>query len=264
MSDSDTSSKARIPLATRLTRHAGQLLRLPAVARVLRRRFGPGLRIATIHRVAVFPELGVAFNRVKKNANTTLTMLLREMSGGGAAHRDLAKWEALTPLDLPAGQRAGLDRLHWLVVVRNPYSRVLSAFLDKFREEKYRRSHGAFDLTPQGFAAFVGWLEQGGLGKDGHWDLQTKLIVGPLARFDAVIRFESLGADLERALQAAGVPFDAARLRAAYPSDEGKRTGASGRMAAFYTQGLADRVARLYAEDFRALGYDTAFPGGFS
>ncbi|MCB1397389.1 MAG: sulfotransferase family 2 domain-containing protein [Rhodobacteraceae bacterium] len=254
-------TKMRIPLGQRLARYGTNLLRAPAVIAVLRRRFGAGLRPATIHRVALFPELGLAYNRVKKNANTTLTILLRELSGGEAVHRDLAKWEAPTPYDLPLSQLGQLRRLRWIVVVRNPYSRVLSAFLDKFREEKYRRTHGDFALTPDGFAGFVGWLEQGGLAKDGHWDLQSKLIVGPLDRFDAVIRFESLGADLEAALTAGGIAFDAARLRAAYPSDETKQTGAASRMDGFYDAALAARVAQLYAEDFTALGYATDYPG---
>lgn len=256
-----TVSKARIPLGRRLGRYALALLRAPFVIVRLRRRFGAGLNLRAIHRVAIYPELGLAYNRVKKNANTTLTILLRDLAGGGTVHRDIAKWEAQSPFDLPLRGLGALDRLRWMVVVRNPYSRVLSAFLDKFREEKYQRSHGAFALTPEGFAAFVTWLEQGGLGKDGHWDLQTKLILGPLERFDAVVRFEALGPGLERVLAAGGVDFDATRLRAAYPSDEGKRTGASGRMDTYYSPALAARVARLYAADFSALGYDTAYPG---
>lgn len=253
--------KRRIPLGRRLARCGLNRLRAPAVIAVLRARFGPGLRIATIHRVAVFPGLGLAHNRVKTNANTTLTILLREVSGGAAAHRDIAKWEAVTPFDLPLSQLGLLRRLRWVVVVRNPYSRVLSAFLDKFREEKYQRSHGAFPLTPEGIAAFIGCLKQGGLTKDGHWDLQSKLILAPLDRFDAVIRFETLGPDLEAALQAGGVPFDATRLRAAYPSDEAKRTGATAKIDAFSDAALAEGVARLYAADFAALGYSTAYPG---
>lgn len=254
-------SKERIPVLRRIGRYGMYLVHLPFVMRALRRRFGDGLTVAAIHRVALYPELGLAYNRVKKNANTTLTILLRELAGGEAVHRDIAKWEATTPLDLPISQLHTLTALRWIVVVRNPYSRVLSAFLDKFREEKYQRSHGKFPVTPEGFADFVGWLEQGGLSRDGHWDLQSKLIVGPPDSFDAVIRFEALGADLEAALLASGVPFDAARLRAAYPSDEGKRTGASDRMDIYYTSDLADRIARLYAKDFEALGYATRYPG---
>ena len=257
-----TGSRTRVALSKKLTRYGSFLLRAPLVLLHLRRRFGTALRVGTLHRVAIYPGLGVAYNRVKKNANTTLTLLFRELAGEGETHRDQAKWEALTPFDLSAEQRAELDRLCWIVVVRNPYSRVLSAFLDKFREEKYQKAYGNFDLSPEGFAAFVTWLEQGGLSKDGHWDLQTKLIVGPVSKFDAVIRFETLGADLERALTRAQVPFDAGKLRKAYPSDEGKKTGASDRMPAFYTPDLATRVARLYARDFTALGYDTAFPEG--
>lgn len=247
--------KARIPLGSRLRRYGLNLLRLPAVRRHLRPRFGPDLRAFSLHRVAVFPGLGLAYNRVKKNANTSLTILLRDLDGGGLAQRDIAKWEALTPLDLPRGERALLDRLAWVVVVRDPFSRTLSAFLDKFREEKYCRKHGDFPLTPEGFAAFLRYLDAGGLARDGHWDLQTKLIVGPLDRFDAVLRFETLGADLSAALARLGTPFDPERLQRAYPSDERKQTGASGRLAEFYTPEAEAVVARLYAKDFAALGY---------
>lgn len=258
---SSASERTRIPLGARLRRYGANLLHAPFVIARLRRRFGPELNRAAIHRVALVPELGIAYNRVKKNANTTLTMLFRELAGGQATQRDLAKWEAPNPFDLPLSQLATLDGLRWIVVVRNPYSRVLSAFLDKFREEKYRRTHGDFALTPEGFDRFIGYLEAGGLSRDGHWDLQKKLILGPLDRFDAVLRFETLGPDLERTLAEAGMPFDAGKLRAAYPSDEKKQTGASKKMDGFYTAALAARVARLFAEDFAALGYDTAYPG---
>ncbi len=254
----------RIALGRRLGRYGLNLLRAPLVIVAMRRRFGPGLRIGTIHRVIVIPELGLGYNRVKKNANTTMTLLLRELAGGAAAHRDTAKWESTSPYDLPLRQLGRLRDLRFITVVRNPYSRVLSAFLDKFREPKYRRTHGDFPLTPEGFARFVTWLERGGLARDGHWNLQSRLIVAPLDRFDAVLRFESLGADLETAMRAVGVPFDATRLRAAYPSDEGKRTDATARMDGYYTRDLAARVARLFAQDFAALGYDTAYPGSLA
>lgn len=257
----DDVQKRRIPPGRRLARYGVNLLRAPFVLAALRRRFGGPVRFAAVHRVALQPELGLAYNRVKKNANTTLTILLRELSGGEVVQRDLAKWEAQTPFDLPLGRLDLLQRLRYMVVVRNPYSRTLSAFLDKFREPGYQRKHGAFPLTPDGFAQFVAYLDAGGLRRDAHWDLQTKLILAPLDRFDAVLRFETLGRDLEAALAAHDIPFDASLLRAAYPSDEGKSTGAAARVAEFYRPETAAIVARLFARDFAALGYATDLPG---
>ncbi|GAB4263645.1 MAG: hypothetical protein Kow0013_10230 [Pararhodobacter sp.] len=163
---------------------------------------------------------------------------------------------------LTTGERDLLDRLTWIVIVRAAFSRTLSAIPDKFREPRNQRKHGAFPLTPQGFLGSLRALAAGGQNKDGHRDLQTKLIVGPLDRFDAVLRFEILGADLEAALSGAGIPFDAERLKRAYPSDERKSTGASARLAQVCTPEAEALVARLHAADFQALGYPAAVARG--
>ncbi|MCC6305038.1 MAG: sulfotransferase family 2 domain-containing protein [Rhodobacteraceae bacterium] len=234
-------------------------LRAPAVARHLRARFpGAPLNWGATRRIAVFPGLGLAYNRVKKNANTTVVILLRELESGVIEDRDVAKDRARLLFDLAPAELA--RPLAFLVVVRNPYSRVLSAFLNKFGAERYRRRHGDFPRTREGFAAFVRWLEGGGLGRDAHWNLQTRLMLLPLARYDHVVRFEALREGLEAVLAAHGLALPAGRLDALYPSDRDKQTSADARLGAFYDPATAARVARLYGEDFAALGYPTAFP----
>ena len=79
-----------------------------------------------------------------------------------------------------------------MVIIRNPYSRVLSAFLDKHKSRKIRERHGVWEPTPEGFAAFLGYLEAGGLGGNSHWDLQKKQMLLPLSAYDGVIHFENL------------------------------------------------------------------------
>jgi hypothetical protein len=242
--------------ALRLVRAA---LRAPAVAGYLRRRFpGAPLNWAAARRVAVFPRLGLAYNRIKKNANTTVVILLRELESGVVEDRDVAKDRARLLFDLAPDERA--RPLAFLVVVRNPYSRVLSAFLNKFGSERYRRRHGDFARTREGFAAFVRWLERGGLARDGHWDLQTRLMLLPLDRYDHVVRFEALRDGLAAVLAAHGLALPPGRLDTLYPSDRDKQTSADSRLAGFYDSDTAARVARLYARDFAALGYSTDFP----
>lgn len=56
-----------------------------------------------------------------------------------------------------------LKRAKRMVIVRDPFSRTLSAFLDKFRSPFFQRDFGPFDLTPEGFSRFLAYLEGGGL-----------------------------------------------------------------------------------------------------
>lgn len=240
-------------------RLARAVLHGPRVYRYLAARFGAeGLNWRAARRVAVFPRLGLAYNRVKKNANTTVVILLRELEEGVVEDRDVAKDRARLLFDL---SREELARpLSFFVVVRNPYSRVLSAFLNKFGNPAYARRHGAFPRTPEGFAAFVRWLEAGGLRRDAHWDLQIRLMLLPLDRYDHVVRFEALRPGLEAVLAARGLALPPGRLDTLYPSDRDKETKADAKLRAFYDRDTAARVARLYADDFAALGYPADFP----
>lgn len=262
---------------SQLGRNLSHLVVAPRALRALSRlRPGVPANLRAVRRVAFFPRLGLAFNRIKKNANTSLMILLSELEAEAAARAGAAGPGAGPVGDLPPGalidrsvatlfdlgaeDLARLDRFHFFVVVRNPYGRVLSAFLDKFRHPDWRRRHGAFPLTPEGFGAFLDWLERGGLTRDLHWTLQTRLMLFPPAVQDSVIRFEALRDETLAMLAGCGIAAPAEALAARPASDRDKETAADARLAGFYTPARAGQVARLYAPDFAALGYDTAFP----
>lgn len=244
-------------------RKLGRILRMvwngPASVRQLKARYG-SVNLRAISRIVVFPELGLAYNRIKKNANTSTVILLRELQIKSVETRNYAKWNALRYFDLDREEWHRLDEMHLFIIIRNPYSRVLSAFLDKFRSERYKRKHGHFELTPEGFGQFLRWLEDGGLKRDAHWDLQTKLMMLPLEKYDTVIRFETYREGLRNLLESRGLTLPPDALKELYPSDRAKETKSSSKLAQFYTPERAAIVRRLYAEDFRALGYDTEFP----
>ena len=248
-------------------RNMAHLLAAPRALRALARvRPGVPANLRAVRRVAFFPRLGLAFNRVKKNANTSLMILLTELEAEAAVRAGAARPGAagaprmVTLFDLDAGDLARLDRFHWFVVVRNPYSRVLSAFLDKFRHPDWQRRHGAFPLTPDGFGAFLDWLERGGLTRDLHWNLQTRLMLFPPVAQDSVIRFETLRPGVQAMLEGCGIAAPAELLAERPASDRAKETAADVRLSAFYTPARAAQVARLHAADFAALGYDPALP----
>ncbi|MFU8779885.1 MAG: sulfotransferase family 2 domain-containing protein [Kiritimatiellia bacterium] len=234
-------------------------MRAPVTIPALAKQYG-SVTWKAVESVAVFPELGLAYNRIKKNANTSVMILLRQLAYGVVDSRKEAKRKSKTLLDLSLAELRSLDPLHLFVVIRNPYSRVLSAFLDKFRDESYRRRYGTFDLTPDGFGQFLVWVERGGLTRNGHWNLQTsRMISSKLETYDTVIRFERFRDELVDMLRARDIAIPEDCLRELYPSDQTKRTDASTKLHAYYNAERRDRVASIYASDFALLDYPIDF-----
>lgn len=249
------------PLVSPVFFRLGSILRSPVTIPRLRAHYGAEMNAAALRRATVHPELGLVYNRIKKNANTTVVLMLRELEGHVVTDRRASKRSLTTLLELDRDGIAALAKHHHFLVVRHPFSRVLSAYLDKMREDKYRRKFGAYEATPEDFARFVTFLENGGLRRDAHWDLQTKLMLLPLARYDTVIRFESFYDDMMAMLKRLGLEPPEGRLTSIHPADKGKETKASEKLAAFYDAALMERVGRLFASDFEALGYERALPG---
>ena len=88
--------------------------------------------------------------------------------------------------------------------VRHPAKRVLSAYLDKSREEKFVQNYpflGVKAGTAEGFDHFLGCLEDGQLMANLHWAPQTMMLPFSIEQFDSVGRFEQLEADLRHCLE---------------------------------------------------------------
>jgi hypothetical protein len=230
---------------------------------VLSYRLGPTrFNWKAVKKFAVYPDLGIAYNRIKKNANTTTVILLREMETGRVEDRESAKNNSQNPVSLPIYSILSLQKNFFFIIIRNPYSRVLSAFLEKFRLEQYRAEHGAFSLTREGFREFVVWLANGGLVKDRHWNLQSEQMFLPLDRYDAVVEFDDFAAGMTEVFNRTGLRPPDDRLDRLYPSDVNKLTGASALIEDFYTNETESMVAKLYRRDFDLLGYGLELPKG--
>lgn len=238
-------------LAGRWRRLKGRLL-----LRVLGARHGAHqVRRAAVGKLACFGELRLVFNRIQKNANTTTVVLLRELECGQREDPETAKARAAeVPLRLVRPRAFAT-----LVVIRNPYSRVLSAFVQKFtaKVDKYSERYGEFPVTAAGFEAFVEWIEQGGLDANTHWGLQVEQMYLPLDCYDWVIRFEHFADDMAAMLHARGLAVPAARLA---PAAGINASQAQEKLRSFYTPRAINIVRRVYQRDFEALGYSDAFP----
>ena len=160
--------------------------------------------------------------------------------------------------------------------VRNPYTRLLSAYLNKIEplnhgdpdwigpaaREAHRAAAGFAGQAPDaavGFGDFAHWIAASGhaLARNEHWLPQSAILAPAQVHYDFIGRFERLREDAPHllALMGAKIPFPT-REQLDFPG-----TGAGSRVADYYTETIAATVAAAYADDFRDFGYSTALPG---
>lgn len=240
-------------LARRL-RSAGRFLRQPYY--VLRPRlWGAPLRILD-DRTMVSRAGRYVYLRVPKAANSTVFRALAERFPEPGVNLDdlaAAKTRVTHLGDLGLADLALLRRCLVFTVVRDPYARTLSAYLDKFRAgdkhlDRFGRRVAAFDGGEVSFRGFCRYLAAGGEAENAHWMRQTR-ITALADRIDIVGRVETLEADLARILAAIGAPGGA------IPRSGPPPTGASARIAEHYDAETRRIVENVYAADFAAFGY---------
>lgn len=149
------------------------------------------------------------------------------------------------------------DGFFRFTIVRNPYTRVVSAWKNKVvpcepgAERVYLEIKGRLpDMHAKeliAFDEFVGYLQTSDLsGCDPHWRRQVDHLFLDALSFSHVGKMEDMGASLARFEQHLGLsePLLAGRKNVSAPVG-----------LATYDQNLADKVYSLYREDFERLGY---------
>jgi hypothetical protein len=142
--------------------------------------------------------------------------------------------------------------------VRNPYTRFLSAYLDKIQRDGPFRAKVARDLRVDpgrrdavSFRAFADYVQgQAVAAMDPHWRVQFFHTLSDRIRHDFVGRTETFEESLREICRIAGIAFDRY-----YSELGGHATGASRRTGEFYDEGIAATVGSIYAADFRNFGY---------
>ena len=218
------------------------------------------------------------FVYVPKVACTNWKALLRHLSGfpdyldSGLAHdkgrsglvylSDVPQWEAVLA-------DPGIAKYSF---VRNPYTRVLSAYLNKFEPltrgdgewlgpyfravyqaiGEYRKSAGYPD-TRVSFEAFLDWLAHSGHPNvdNEHWVPQCRILSQETVNYDFVGRFENLKAD-------AAFLMDRMGTGAPFPTQESldfPGTNSARQLATYYTDAEAALVQGIYASDFESFAY---------
>ncbi|PQO23095.1 hypothetical protein C2I36_09505 [Rhodobacteraceae bacterium WD3A24] len=220
--------------------------------------------------LAVFPDLQLCFNRIKKSGNTTVSAFLSDLSNRFTTESKHGFKKILVkPKSMSLAQLELLPSFYSLVVVRNPYSRALSAFLEKVapgRSSKYHYCAGFGNSTSDGFYEFLTFLDNGGLWRDRHFWPQVNLLYQPIENFSRVARLEQLVDDMRIVLSDIGQdPMHAEVLARPHQVEAGKSkiTSASTKLSEFYTAGSAALVRKLYAQDFQRFRYPTHLSNHF-
>jgi chondroitin 4-sulfotransferase 11/chondroitin 4-sulfotransferase 13/dermatan 4-sulfotransferase 1 len=158
--------------------------------------------------------------------------------------------------------------------VRNPYTRILSAYLNKVKpfgydEVKIKQQpyfHNIFvqidsfrkasltEYQDVSFSCFLRWLElsEDPLTRNEHWVPQTSIIGQGEVVFDFIGRFENLQIDAPILLARMGCDIE-------FPSQKAIKlppTRANELLDSYYSKNDYELVNRLYASDFQYLGYN--------
>ena len=232
------------------------------------RQFSPFAKPRTLglhkadNRVVVDFERGFLYNRIPKAANTTLMSALYQdyfdesLSSNEVAGR--GKSFHAVPSELREEKVDEVQKLYKFTFVRNPYSRILSAYLGKIGQpesrKEYRRKTPAlfrkFGDNPS-FEDFCKYLAEGGAYDNKHWAPQISLLIFPPEEFDFIGKIENLSQDFEQVIS--NVP---ALEGNEIPGRVGTTTSASDKLDQYYDKEKYDLIYELYREDFQRFGYD--------
>ena len=195
-------------------------------------------------------DLGVFCSRIPKAANSAIVTNLAYLKFGEHILDRDAKKRFRTPADLSQEEVHKLDELYKFSIGRNPYTRVLSAYLDKV--ERVTKNHRRMPTFPD----FISYLETSGLYSNAHWAPQTELMTLPAQHYDLLGKTENLDDSLKTIFS---------NLNRNHQLDspiKAKRQtmGASQRLPEYFDQNLADRTYNLYRDDFDTFGYSRELP----
>lgn len=225
-------------------------------------------------------ERGFIFAYVPKVACTNWKSLLRYMAGHAdwldnkLAH-DKEKG-GLHYLDLETGDAALLNSpvVKKFAMVRNPYSRVLSAYLNKVEGrlppkpeaagedhfdkvvrdiDAFRRDRLGADFPEITFEVFLHWLRDSGswFVNDEHWAPQVALLRYPEVTYTFIGRFENLDTDAGQMLQEMGCDKG-------FPSQKDVKfapTNAKSKVDLYFNDACYALVNEIFHQDFLAFSY---------
>jgi hypothetical protein len=211
-------------------------------------------------------ELGLVYlnnpkagcSTIKFSLWTAIDDLTGRQSFGGNVHARKADPFARDVFALAPADLARFSSASMFSVVRNPFSRVLAAYLDKIPNDPsvWAIFHGGFGLRPNvtreefSFGDFLRLIEVAPPELlDGHFRPQTDNLLQPYSIPNFVGYLEDV-APVEQFLAGFGVVLRDHVRHATRSADHLKE---------YYDGGRGKLVRKIYADDFELLGYSTDF-----
>lgn len=195
-------------------------------------------------------QLGFFYNRIPKAANSTIVTTLARLR----FNRDIPSKEAkklfLSPALLNKNEVQKFKKLYRFTFVRNPFSRTLSAYLDKVERRAKRKE------IESSFKSFLLELDAGKLYSNGHWAPQSDLLLIPLEQFDFIGKIESLHSDLNAVTNRIQNTESDSPIKSIFSN----ATHANKKLASYYDDEAEDLVRKLYHQDFKLFNYPLELP----
>lgn len=221
-----------------------------------------------------WPEKKVVYIELPKCASSfVLTVLSKARNGIGfdprnPHHQINARLPGLKELGAKAFFDLTTDPDTFIfTVVRNPFSRAVSGYIDKFSRVKIGDGSYISDVVtnwwvhkgrevpigrPITFAEFCTLAQETAhIGFDGHWVVQSRVIPTETLAPHRICRFETLIDDLASVLQHVGASGE---IRDHV--QQARRSRPSFRLGDYITEDLRESLATTYREDFVRFGYD--------
>lgn len=211
-------------------------------------------------RIIVEPELKFVYIRIPKAANSTVTKLIlncmhkNQYKAAEYNHNYKKSFKNAKQVTLKQARLAKKNYV-FFVVVRNPYDRILSAYLNKFSKEKYVKRFGK-QIAEAGdgnlnFKSFCYYLCQNNLYKNPHWIPQSEYIWPSYERLDYIGKVENLKNDLENIFLEV---FDNCNIDTTYVYGP-EPTNANSKKDEYYDKETKKIINKLYANDFKMFNY---------
>ncbi len=216
----------------------------------------------TDRRGLIDKDIGFFYNFIPKAASSTIKA---NLTSKNRSEIKSGKPSYITPSQLSQKQiDHDFQTFYKFTFVRNPYTRMLSAYIDKILKTGY------FDKKPKAkiskamlkkigprpsFHDFLFYLENGGLYSNIHWAPQTSIFLIPVNDFDFIGKVEKINTDLQTV------------LHQLFQSGQGNifrysphATQASHKITDYYDSQAQEIVYRLYKDDFETLNYQYELP----
>ena len=155
--------------------------------------------------------------------------------------------------------------------VRNPYTRILSAFLSKMRwkDSPYKKKIAQIlnvDINSNiTFEQFVYAIrQQSEFDMDPHWRPQSIQLFRDLLVYDFIGFFENFEQDLQEILKHIALNKDSKSYLSERNNEKikmkGKKTSANNKIESFYEPQIQSLVQSIYQDDFINFGYSFELP----